>query len=151
MTLTSDLACTATFIAGVPTPTPTPLPSPGGPGLVDYQPRPLDLNGDGRGDTILDRAATGGAASLLESGSFARVGSPILESSSTHTWSPDWTIKTGDFDGDGRTDLFFYDAMLGNWFEGISTTPAGGPASYSFSGGTWSPGWSVAILDLAGC
>ncbi len=137
VTLTSDLACTATFIAGVPTP--TPLPSPGGPGLVDYQPRPLDLNGDGRGDTILYRAATGGAASLLESGSFARVGSPILESSSTHTWSPGWTIKTGDFDGDGRTDLFFYDAMLGNWFEGISTTPAGGPASYSLSGGTWSP------------
>lgn len=151
VTLTADQLCSATFLQG--SPAPVPPPTAGGAGVVDYLPRGFDLNGDGRGDVLLYRPLAGGAASLLEDGSAARPAESVervLDESTTHDWSPGWAIKPGDFDGDGRTDLFFYDAVTGAWFKGISTTPPNGPVSYSFTGGTWSPGWSVAVLELNG-
>jgi hypothetical protein len=154
LVLTGDTLCTATFVLG--SPLPAPQPTAGGAGVVDYLPGRLDLNADGRGDAVLYRPVAGGAASLLEDGSRARAVAPILpilpilDASSTHDWSPGWTIESGDFNGDGRSDLFFYDVAIGTWFKGISTTPPGGPASYNFHGGTWSPGWSVAVLELNG-
>jgi hypothetical protein len=142
VTLSADVVCTARFGVGM-------APADGS-GVVDYVPNFLDLDLDGRGDAVQYSPGLGGATSYLEDGTAPRGAASILLPSGTHPWSAGWTIKSGDFNGDGRSDLFFYDEVLGGWFKGISTTPQGGPVSYSYAGGTWSPGWSVAILDLNG-
>src|SRR5256885_8641010 len=40
-------------------------------------------------------------------------------------WSTGWTFTTGDFDGDGRIDLFLYNPATGWWYEGISNGSGG--------------------------
>ena len=106
--------------------------------IANFGPAP-----DGRGDTIRYDVVNGGAT--LSSENAARVGA-VLVPRTTHDWSPGWTIKTADFNGDGRTDLFFYDQATGVWFKGISD----GAFGFSYSDGRWSPGWSVAIVELNG-
>ena len=143
--MSSDVSCTATF--GLGTPTPAPTPSAGGAGVVSYHPNPLDLNGDGRGDIIRYSMELGGATSFLENGTFARAASRVAVESSTHTWSAGWTIKPGDFNGDGKTDLFFYNEVTGAWFKGTSTTPTLGPVPGS---GVQDTNYRALDLDASG-
>ena len=112
-------------------------------GVVDYGSAPLDVDGDGRGDTIRYDALNGGATLSAENSSFTDT---VLVPRTTHSWSPGWTIKTADFNGDGRTDVFFYGEDTGLWFKGISD----GAFGFSYSAGRWSAGWSVAIVELNG-
>ncbi len=142
-TMSADMTCSATFS---PAPGSTPTPTAGSAGVVAYNPNPLDLNGDGRGDSIDYNAVDGGATIRSENGAIRADFQPVLAGAGAATWSAAWTINTGDFNGDGRTDLFFYNDTIGTWFKGISD----GSFGFAFSSGTWSPGWSVAVLELNG-
>ena len=59
-------------------------------------------------------------------------------------WANDWTITPGDYDGDGRTDLFLY-GPGGQWYRVFFTA-----ASARFEGGAWSPGWTLHRGDFNG-
>ena len=141
VSMTRNVSCTATFDLLPLPPTPPMVP---GAGVVDYNPHPMDLNGDGLGDSIRYDATTGGATIDAENGLPGI--ETILTPAGGQGWSPGWTVKTGDFNGDGLTDLFFYDFVNGAWYKAISD----GMFGFSFFGDTWSPGWSVAIVELNG-
>ena len=57
-----------------------------------------------------------------------------------------WVVHSADFNGDGVTDLLFYDPSSGDWYKGINTPGTG----FGYSGGVWSPGWLLDVLDLNG-
>ncbi|HET7697858.1 MAG TPA: FG-GAP-like repeat-containing protein [Vicinamibacterales bacterium] len=102
---------------------------------------PADFNGDGRGDLFLYNA-TGDA----NRGRWFRVLSGQDETFSyvegDVVWSNNWTITPGDFDGDGRTDLFLYRAS-GDWYRVFFR--AAGPR---YESGVWSAGWTLSRGDF---
>ena len=61
-------------------------------------------------------------------------------------FSTGWTVKSGDFNGDGMSDLFFYDPAGGRAFKGINN----GAGQFTYIPFTWSPGWSIYVADLNG-
>ena len=81
-----------------------------------------DFNGDGRADLFLYNATSDANA-----GRTYRVLSNADESVSfiagDLTWSNNWTITPGDFDGNGRTDLFLY-RPTGEWYRVFFTGSA---------------------------
>ncbi|HET7697856.1 MAG TPA: FG-GAP-like repeat-containing protein [Vicinamibacterales bacterium] len=102
---------------------------------------PADFNGDGRGDLFLYNAtgdANRGRWFQVLSGqdeTFSYVEGDVV-------WSNDWTITPGDFDGDGRTDLFLYRAS-GDWYRVFfSATGA------RYETGLWSAGWTLSRGDF---
>ncbi len=58
-------------------------------------------------------------------------------------WSPGWQIRRGDFDADGRDDLFLYNRHNGIWFEAFSTS-----SGFEYHSGQWSAGWQVEVGDF---
>ena len=52
-------------------------------------------------------------------------------------WANNWQLTVGDWDGDGRDDLFLY-RSAGQWFRVFFTA-----ASALYVGGTWDPGLQV--------
>lgn len=120
--MTANRNCTAAFT--------TVLPSPATPGAADF-------NGDHGGDALLYRPDSGEYRLELDTRAFNTV---------SGTWSPGWEIQAANFDGDGLTDLFFYNPSSGAWFKGFSN----GAGGFTFFGGSWSPNWDVTILDLNG-
>ena len=135
VTMTADRTVTATF-GTVPAPGPPGPPAPPipGSGVQDTNYRALDLDASGRSATIVYSAIAGGATIFSENGALPV--NAILSSATTHTWSAGWTIKPGDFNGDGRTDLLFYNVTTGAMFKGISD----GAFNFTFFGTRWSPG-----------
>jgi hypothetical protein len=61
-------------------------------------------------------------------------------------WSGGWVIKSGDFNGDGLSDLFFYDPATGRAFKGL----ASGANNFTFVQFAWGTGWSIYVADLNG-
>ena len=59
-------------------------------------------------------------------------------------WDAGCTIAPGDFDGDGRTDLFLYDARTGMWQEAYSD----GAGNFTYATGQWDAGWTVGVSDF---
>jgi hypothetical protein len=104
---------------------------------------PGDFNGDGRTDLFLYNAT-----SDANHGRWYRM---LSNADETFTaiegdvvWRNDWTITRGDFDGDGRTDLFLY-RSTGDYYRVFFR-----PAGTAYDGGVWSPGWTIASGDFNG-
>ena len=97
---------------------------------------PGDFNGDGRADLFLYNA-TGDA----NGGRWFRVLSNADESvtyiAGDLVWRNDYGITTGDFNGDGITDLFLY-RSTGDWYRVLFT--ADGTV---YDPGKWSTGWTI--------
>jgi len=75
-----------------------------------YTPTVADFNGDGRADIFLQRKTAGDHYVLIadEQGKFAGIHQTIANSSAGVVWSADQHhILAGDFNNDGRADLFF--------------------------------------------
>ena len=102
-----------------------------------------DFNADGRDDLFLYNAT-----SDANRGRTYRVLSNADESltyiAGEFPWSTGWTITPGDYDGDGRTDLFLY-GPAGNWYR-VDFRPSG----TTYEGGVWSTGWTLSRGDFNG-
>jgi hypothetical protein len=100
-----------------------------------------DFNGDGRADLFLYNTT-----SDANRGRTYRVLSNPDESvtyiAGDVVWSNNWTITPGDFDGDGRTDLFLYRSS-GDWYRVFFTA-----ASARYESGVASPGLTVSAGDF---
>ena len=59
---------------------------------------------------------------------------------------PGWTVRTGDFDGDGWTDIFMHNQATGAYLKAVDNREG----TYTFFGGTWATGWVPHLLDLNG-
>ena len=134
VTLTADRTVTATF-GGRSVP---------GTGVRDTHYLPLSLDGSGRSATIAYNAIAGGATVFGENGAVSATA--IVNAAVAHPWSSGWTIKPGDFNGDGRTDLLFYNAASGAVFKAISD----GAFGFTYVGTSWSAGWDIAVMNLNG-
>ena len=110
-----------------------------------WQVYPADFDGDGRGDLFL---YNGSAPADPNSGRWFRVMTQVDGSfgylPGDVRWANNWTVTPGDFDGDGRSDLFLYEPG-GRWF---SVQFASGSAAYT--GGTWAPNWTIRAADFDG-
>ena len=74
-----------------------------------YAPVVADYNGDGRADLLLQRQSTGDSYLLFAnpSGQLAAIGQTIAYNMGGQIWTADGhRIVAGDFNGDGRRDLF---------------------------------------------
>jgi hypothetical protein len=93
-------------------------------------------------DVLLYKASTGDWRLPLESGSGPVAG----------LWSPGWTIKIGDFNGDALSDLFFYNPLTGRAIKGINRFewPNSNRGVFAFTEFAWSPGWTLTLADLNG-
>jgi hypothetical protein len=102
-----------------------------------------DFNGDGRADLFLYNA-TGDA----NAGRWYRVLSNPDESvtyiEGDLVWSNNWTITPGDFDGDGRSDLFLY-RPNGDWYRVFFTT-----SGTRYESGVASAGLTISPGDFNG-
>jgi hypothetical protein len=104
-----------------------------------------DFNGDARADLFLyNRNGSGDPMSGLwyrvltqRDGSFTFDGGAIR-------WAPDFDVLTGDFDGDGRTDLFLYRAN-GDYY-----VVRFGPTGPVYRGDRWRTGWTIRRGDFNG-
>ncbi len=134
VTLTADRTVTATF-GGRSVP---------GTGVRDTHYLPLNLDGSGRSATIAYNAIAGGATVFGENGAVSATA--IVNAAVAHPWSSGWTIKPGDFNGDGRTDLLFYNAASGAVFKAISD----GAFGFTYVGTSWSADWDIAVMNLNG-
>ena len=61
-------------------------------------------------------------------------------------WDAGLAIVPGDLDGDGRTDLFLYNAANGMWQEAYSD----GAGDFTYAAGQWDKGWTVGVSDFNG-
>jgi lysophospholipase L1-like esterase len=102
-----------------------------------------DVNGDGDTDIIWHNGQTGQIAEWLMNGTSFTDG-PLLNW--TTATSTGWSIKgTGDFNGDGLTDLLWYNAAsgdIGAWYldkttNVVGTTLVSGPAFANTVGTGW--------------
>src|SRR5262249_13971099 len=97
------------------------------------------LAGDFNGDGLMDMACYGGSGSWT-------LGLSTGSSFATQTWTSGITLAnpianyclTGDFNGDGRTDVACYPGSGGSWQIILST-------GQGFSTQTWGGGSSVAV------
>lgn len=107
---------------------------------------PADFDGDGRGDLFLYNS---NARNIdVNSGRWFRVLTQADGSfqyvEGDARWATDWQITPGDFDGDGRTDLFLY-RPNGQWFKVFFTE-----TSERYAGGVWAAGWTIRAGDFDG-
>ena len=106
---------------------------------------PADFDGNGRTDLFIYNDA--GAADINHGRWFRVMTQPDASFSYVAgdvRWADAWTITPADFDGDGRTDLFLYDAA-GHWFTVQFTD-----TSATYVGGLWAPGWTIRAADFNG-
>ena len=61
-------------------------------------------------------------------------------------WATGWDLYPADFDGDGRTDLLFYNPVTGVFVKGFRDTADW----FRFFGYAWAPGWTPTIGDYNG-
>jgi hypothetical protein len=104
---------------------------------------PADFNGDGRADLFLYNATND-----VNRGRWYRAVSNADESfgfiAGEIVWANNWTITPGDFNGDGRTDLFLYRSS-GEWYRVFFTG-----AGTNYETGLWSPDWTLSRGDFNG-
>ncbi len=57
-------------------------------------------------------------------------------------WSPGWDLYAAEFSryGDGLTDFLAFNPATGYWYVCMNTG-----AGFTYTGGQWSPGWTVAL------
>jgi lysophospholipase L1-like esterase len=106
------------------------------PGLTIFR---ADFNGDTRDDLLLYDFGTGEAAEAVNDG----IGGFGYH---RQTLSPRQQLVIADFSQDGRSDVFAYDAVSGD-FELLFADPATGRLEAAQAGG-WTPGWSVSPAQL---
>jgi hypothetical protein len=115
------------------------------PVLIDsvYLANNTDLNGDKKSDIVLLNT-TSGALNAWYSGRANTFGNDTLVASGL-TSSSGWEIKgTGDFNGDGNSDLLLYNASSGSlnvWYNG----KPGGASDNLANGLTPSTGWVIKL------
>ena len=61
-------------------------------------------------------------------------------------WSTGWRVLSPDLNGDGTADVFTYNTLTGDWYQGIQQTDG----SFAYYGGSWSAGWDPHVGDLDG-
>lgn len=98
-----------------------------------------DFNGDGKGDVLLFNSNTGGVASWLINGTAVSQ----IASYGTLNISGGWVpIGTKDANGDGRSDLFFFNTWTGGlsaWLVNGSTVLQNANYGNVNIGGGWTP------------
>jgi hypothetical protein len=103
---------------------------------------PADFDRDGRTDFLLYNPANGRAATVL---TVLRDDDTLGFAYVEYAWSPGWSITVADLDGDGRSDVFVYDAISGRWVRCISQPDH----SFAYTNtGTWSPSWTIYPADF---
>jgi VCBS repeat protein/FG-GAP repeat protein len=70
---------------------------------------------------------------------------------SSGLWAAGWSLTVGDFNGDGRDDLFLYNntgagSLAGHWFQAFSR--GDGSFDYRPHDVVWAAGWSIQVSDL---
>src|SRR4029077_9873630 len=65
---------------------------------------------------------------------------------SNGVWPTGLTLLPGDFNGDGRSDLFVSNPVTGAW--SVATTQAN--LTFTYGSGTWAVGWTFTIGDFDG-
>jgi hypothetical protein len=111
-----------------------------------WQITPTDFDNDGRTDLFLYNGSVGDQ----NAGRWFRVftgpdGSFTYEAGAVR-WASSWRVTAGDFDGDGRSDVFLYDPASGVWF--VVQFTGGGNATYT--AGLWAPNWTITAADFNG-
>jgi hypothetical protein len=99
--------------------------------------RLVDFNGDGFDDALLHELAGGWRIGLARDGGIEVGGQ---EGSLLGDAYP------ADLNGDGRMDVFWYNASTGAWAQAIN----GRTGKFAVTRGTWAPGWTVRIGDFDG-
>ncbi len=105
-----------------------------------------DFNGDGLDDVFVYSRASGYWYQCLNEGADQ---TPPFRYVSGPAWPTDRDIVIGDFNGDGKSDVFSYDPQTGAWTEHLAdgATGAGFPITHS---NVWSPGWRIVAGALDG-
>ncbi len=100
-----------------------------------------DYNGDGLGDLFLYNDTAD-----VNNGKWFRVlyqaGGAFQYVAGDLRWANNWQVTPGDFDGDGRTDIFLY-GNDGRWFRVTFTA-----TSAKYAGSRWATGWTVRAGDF---
>jgi hypothetical protein len=106
---------------------------------------PGDFNQDGRTDLFAFNGVTGDWSLLITD--LTRLPFPAPRYKFTNYaghWSPGWGLTVGDFDGDGKADLFLYNEATGWRYEAISTG-----TGFTLSPlGTETANWKVQAADF---
>jgi hypothetical protein len=114
----------------------------------DWELYPGDFNGDG----ITDILVYNKNPSSARAGEWQRVlnapngGFAAYIQGTIRNWWTEWTVSTGDFDGDGKTDVLLY-GTDGRWYKVFFPTSSG-PERYT--NGQWSLGWTTRVGDFNG-
>jgi hypothetical protein len=94
-----------------------------------------DFNGDGRTDLMTYYAGTSGWGAYIALSNGDGTFAPYVPSWIANTNWSGWTFGTGDFNGDGRTDLMTYNIGTPGWRAYIASTPARNFAVTQLTGG----------------
>ena len=119
----------------------------------NWETYPVNLNGDNSTDLFLHNAVTGQYHEAINNGVSDFLCEPSGTSCQTpgvqpSQWSPGWEVTPGDFNNNGRSDVFAYNPVTGVWFVGTNTGVSFLTRALSFVGDTWSPGWTVRVGDF---
>lgn len=61
-------------------------------------------------------------------------------------WARNWSVFPGDFNFDGRSDIFVYNSTTADWALYINNND--GQGGFSESTGLWATGWTVQVAEL---
>jgi hypothetical protein len=104
-----------------------------------------NLDGDQRRDIVLSDPASGAWVEAFSVGSgefqYRRGQGPVLSGVEEPAGGD---VHVLDVDGDGRDDLLRYNIKTGAWTIGMNVSPG----EFTYSGGSWAPGLTIAWGDL---
>jgi hypothetical protein len=103
-------------------------------------PTRFDANGDGRGD-LLNYRATDGLTQVLRTAASGHGATTAYQS----TWPAKWVLRAGDFNGDGRADVFAFDPATGAWQTALGDAQASLGVTRAAS---FAPAANVYVVDL---
>ena len=119
---------------------------------IGWEAHLADLNGDGRDDVFLYDPVSGQWYQLISDGrgGFHYAGTSVPTTQppppgSTGFGPRDAIVTPGDFDGDGRDDLLFYEPASGEWVLARNRGP-----TFTLDRGVWSSGWVPRAGDFDG-
>jgi RHS repeat-associated protein len=120
-----------------------------------YRPIVADFNGDGRSDIFMQRQTPGDHFLLFSPpynrAQFTAIGQTIPDNTGGHLWSAaDHRLVAGDFNGDGRGDLFLQSTKTSGLHVVFLADNAGrfGAPQQSWSDGKFSFAWSLAKSEV---